>query len=209
MSNLYHIIKLQDYVINSMENKDLYVGLTKDEISNIILKDGLMLGAFLDKSLIAVYAIFFPGISECNLGYDLELHELLQVAHIEALFVHPEYRGFSISKKLGKQSIELAKKMRDIKYICETISPFNYSSLSNAFSLELYIKGIKHKYGGLLRYILVRNCFSDEIIDPHTLVCTSTKDIENQKKLLSNGYIGTNYTLIDNQMYITFYKTLS
>jgi len=208
ISFLDEILKLQQHVMNFMTNKDLYVGLTNDEIIYILQKNGVILGAFDGESLIATYAILIPGSLNCNLGYDLNIapKELPNVAHIEALFVNPEYRGFSISKALGQHSMQLISKMMDLKYLCATISPYNYPSLSHAFYLGLRVKDVKYKYDGVLRYILVKDYTNDSMIDCTSLVRINVNDIEFQKKLFLDGYIGTNSVLIDDQRHIEFYK---
>lgn len=121
-------------------------------------KGGKILGCYVNDRLIAYGALIFPGFDNENLGYDLKLEkeELLKVAHLDSVAVHPDYRG----NKLQYQLICLLEKIaieKGYRHLYSTVSPTNKYSINNLLKLGLEIKIEKEKYDGKIRLILYKS----------------------------------------------------
>jgi len=204
------LIKLQKTVMESMESRELYAGLTEEEIHNMLSVDGgLMIGVFAGDVMIAFYGIYFPGDNDDNLGRDVGIpkEDYHNVMHLEGAGVHPYYRGNSLQKILNSVCVVEAVKIRAIKHVCATVSPYNYPSLNHLFTAKLHIRDIKKKYGDMLRYICYRNmCHEDEIIHD-SIINVESSDFDLQSKLLSDGFIGFRVINSDKGCFIDFAKT--
>jgi hypothetical protein len=204
------LMNLQKTVMESMDKKELYAGLTAEEIRNMLRDDGgLIIGAFTKEKMIAFYGAYFPQSNSDNLGKDLRIAkaDLYSVMHLEGAGVHPDYQGNSLQKTMNVVCFNEAMKLGQFRYICATVSPYNYPSLDHLFTAGLYIRDIKKKYGGMLRYICCRDMNNHwEIINDSTIEVSST-DYDLQSKLLSDGMVGFRLVKSDNACLISFTKT--
>src|SRR5699024_1882774 len=124
------------------------------------------------------------------LDINLNKNELLKVAHLETTVVHPDYRGNNLQHRLGTIMIDLATQKGLTQLTC-TVSPLNYYSLRNNMNNGLKIKALKPKYGGMLRYILHKKLNTDTDYGKKLdTINIFMEDIEEQIRLLKNGYIG-------------------
>lgn len=151
------ILKLQDEIIDNLEDKDIFAKTYKDEFVEIIRNSGEVIGITVDDELIAFGAMIKPDENEMNLGYDINLckEELLEVAHIESTVVSSEYRGNGLQKLLCK-SLEDIGKGKGCTIFCATVAPTNKFSLNTLLSLDYKIELEKEKYGGVKRYIVMK-----------------------------------------------------
>lgn len=155
--NIKHIIMLHPIIKQSLDSIDDFYFDDYDFYKHHLDKGGKILGCYVNDTLIAYGVLIFPGFDDDNLGYDfkLEKDELLKVAHLDSVAVHPDYRGNKLQYKLfsllEKISIE-----KGYKYLCSTVSPTNKFSLNNLLKLGLEIKIEKEKYDGKNRLILYK-----------------------------------------------------
>lgn len=153
------IMELQSDIYEKLENKDFYACSTRDEFISTINGKGRIIGyiSLKDDELIAMSVYIEYGYDEHNYGYDIEIQgeELLKVGQIESMLVSEKYRGNRLQKRMGKRletiGISLGK-----KYICATVAPNNVYSLNTFKELEYNIMAEKLKYGGLRRYVLMK-----------------------------------------------------
>jgi len=212
LSNIHfeQLMKLQTAVMESMERRDLYAGLTVGEIDNMLIDDGgLMVGAFVGDVMIAFYGIYFPGDNEDNLGRDVGIpkEDYHNVMHLEGAGVHPYYRGNSLQKILNSVCVAEAMKIRPVEHVCATVSPYNYASLDHLFAAKLYIKDMKKKYGDMLRYICYRNLCCEKEIIHDSIINVESSDFNLQSKLLSERFIGFKIINSNKRCFIDFAKT--
>lgn len=100
----------------------------------------------------------FPGLSEKNLGHTLHMPEenLLRVAHMDSAAVLPSWRGQGLQGKL----IDAAERELiggPYTLLMATVHPENRFSLENFLRRGYTVKATVRRYGGLLRYVLLKD----------------------------------------------------
>ena len=159
VSYIDKIIELEKNIYEMLENKEFYSCSSKEEYSNIILKYGKIIGCVLEETdelvCIGVYASY--GYNEHNYGYDfnIEGEELLKVSQIESTIVSPKYRGNGLQNIICNAIEELAKENGD-KMIAAKVATQNIYSLNTFIKREYKIMADKLKYGGLRRYVVMK-----------------------------------------------------
>lgn len=152
------ILKLQDDIFNMLEDKSLFAKTQKEEFEDMINKNGELIGIVTEENnLIAFGAMVKPELEEFNLGYDLNFEDekLVKIAHMESTVVHPNYRGNKLQKIIC-ENLEKVAKDKNCSIFCATVSPNNEFSLNTLLSLNYKIAIEKEKYGGLKRYIVIK-----------------------------------------------------
>lgn len=205
-THLDEILTLQQKVYESLPDKKVLQPLTKEEFLYILNGQGKMVGAYIEKEMIAFRALLIPEIDDDeHLGYDVGLtkkSELKRVLYQEISNVHPDYRGYGLQKTLAKVIMDTFDQSA-FDYVCATVAPFNIASLKDKLAQGMYIVSLKNKYGGKLRYTFAMPLhdtveFTGEPID------VSMADIEGQQQLLMRGYIGISISNKENDWFVTF-----
>ena len=158
LSYIDEIIKLQEDILNGLEDKQLYAPTEKEEFINY-LKNGAKIIGYVDENdnLIAMAVYIKKGYEKGNYGYDLELEGelLLKVGQVESTVVRSDYRGNGLQRILCKKIEDIAKE-DSVKILASTASPYNKYSVNTFKNLGYEIKKDKMKYGGLRRYVLAK-----------------------------------------------------
>lgn len=158
-SYIEKIMKLQEYVEHSIENKEIYVSSTKDEYIEYIENPGKVIGYFTVDSneLIALGVYRKLGYNKENYGYDLDIEgeKLLKIGQVEVTIVKDDFRGNKLQKILCEILEEIALEDK-ISIMTATVSPYNKYSLNTFESIGYKIGKDKLKYGGLRRYVLIK-----------------------------------------------------
>lgn len=192
------VVNLQELVYNGLPNKEVLYKDTKREMLDDLYNGAMIIGVYNSKDeLISYRYISFPGNSSKNLGNDIYLmnRDLDKVVHLETTLVSPDYRGNRLQALTLNKAIELIEPM-DMKHVMCTVSPYNLFSLYNIMSAGLNIRALKRKYGeesgnGMWRFILHKDLSTDmKMINEFQLLKMDC--IEEQKRLIENGYIGYN-----------------
>ncbi len=107
--------------------------------------------------MIATSVYIEYGYESHNYGYDIQIkgEELLKIGQLESMLVSEEYRGNKLQKIMG-EILEKVCKDSGKKYICATVAPDNIYSLNTFKELDYKIMADKLKYGGLRRYVLMK-----------------------------------------------------
>jgi GNAT superfamily N-acetyltransferase len=130
-----------------------------------------------------------------NLGRDLNLAEedLKKLAHLQAIAVHPHFRGFGLQRELAAAHLQVLERS-GYEHICCTVSPKNPVSLNNLLSCGFRVRALIPKFAGWWRYILYKNknwpmtgAGMAATLDEAALSCL---DIERQRELIQRGYDG-------------------
>lgn len=184
------IIVLQETVYNDLDNKEILATLTKEEWETILKGKGMLIGAFVQRQLIAIRALYIPDKTKDHLGYFLGLkdEELDRVIYQEISIVHPKFRGYGMQKLLGKVIMnELDKTKFD--YVCATVMPYNIASLKDKFSQGFRIVSLTYFYEGKLRYVFALNLHEQPVYGKEE-VSLSMGDISGQQKIIEEGFVG-------------------
>lgn len=159
LSYLDEIIKLQDNIYESLENKEYYSCSSRKEFQETIDQKGKILGCITlnDNKLIAIGVYVEYGYENHNYGYDMDIQgeELLKVGQIESTLVLEEYRGNKLQRIICTYLEEMGLEAK-MKWISATVEPNNKYSLNTFEELGYKIVDEKLKYGGLRRYILAK-----------------------------------------------------
>lgn len=194
---LNEVIDLQLKVYDGIDNKEILYLDSYEEMFDDMKNGAKVIGVLnSDRKIISYRYIGFPGKDSRNLGYDINLpkRELDNVVHLETTVVDPIYRG----NNLQSMTLEIATELvlcEGYKHLLCTVSPYNFYSLYNVMKNGLKIKTLKRKYGkskddeGILRFILHRD-LKTTFTNPVDLVVSKWANLDKQKELINNGYIG-------------------
>lgn len=152
------IMELQEIILEGLDDKRLYVATDREGFIDYINGFGKIVGYVTeDDELIAVGAYIQKKYNKANYGYDIDLEgeDLLKVGQIESTLVKEDYRGNRLQKIICEILEEIAKKEGNT-VLCATASPYNEFSVNTFKNLGYEIKRDKIKYGGLRRYVLVK-----------------------------------------------------
>lgn len=105
-----------------------------------------------------------PEKGEDSLGKDAGLagEQLLRVAHMDAVAVLPEYRGNYLQERLLKAAEKELKTKPEYCFFMATVHPENIYSLRNFQRLGYRVAATVRKYGGLPRYVLLKEKGEEE-----------------------------------------------
>jgi ribosomal protein S18 acetylase RimI-like enzyme len=189
-SALQAVSNLQGLIARSLPSLEIFRLHEENYFKSLLKLDRFVIGIIIDDGLIAYSLISVPGKAEENLGRDIGLpeEELGSVAHLQAVAVHPAYRGNGLQKMMGAAHLKVIEEMGFEHVLC-TVSPKNPVSLRNILSNGFVIRGLKPKFGGVWRYIMHRN-----LLHPISLrscpVIINGLNVEGQLDLLDRGYLG-------------------
>lgn len=158
LSYIDKIIKLQDIIMDGLEDKQLYAPTEREEFVNYFKIGGKIIGYLDDKDELIAMAVYLKkGYEKGNYGYDLgiEGEMLLNIAQVESTVVRSDYRGNGLQRVLCEKIEDIAK-VESVKLLASTASPYNEYSVNTFRKLGYEIKKDKIKYGGLRRYVLAK-----------------------------------------------------
>lgn len=159
LSDINKIMELQNDVYEGIVTKDFYACSNQEEFETIINGQGKIIGcvSIENDELIAMGVYVEYGYEEHNYGYDINIQgdNLLNVGQLESTVVSENYRGNKLQRILCTQLENIGKKS-GMKYICATVAPDNKYSLNTFKELGYKIIVEKLKYGGLRRYVLMK-----------------------------------------------------
>lgn len=158
LSYIYEIMRLQDNIMEQLEDKQLYAPTEREEFISYLKDGGKIIGYVDEKNELIAMAVYIKkGYEEGNYGYDLDLEgeKLLEVAQVESTVVRSDYRGNGLQRILCEKIEDIAKS-EGVKILASTASPYNKYSVNTFIKLGYEIKKDKLKYGGLRRYVLAK-----------------------------------------------------
>lgn len=159
ISYIDRIMDLQHNIYNGLENKDFYSCSDREEFEKVFNEIGVIIGcvSLENDELIAIGVYVEYGYDNHNYGYDIEIQgkELLKVGQIESTLVIESYRGNRLQKIICELLEDIGENS-GMKYICATAAPENRFSCNTFEKLNYKIIKEKLKYGGLRRYIFMK-----------------------------------------------------
>lgn len=159
LSYIEKIMELENAIYEGLSNKDFYACSTQEEFKSILNGKGKIIGcvSIENDELIAMGVYVEYKYEEHNYGYDVNIkgENLLKVGQLESTVVSENYRGNKLQRIICEY-LENIGKDAEIKYICSTVAPDNKYSLNTFIELGYKIVIEKLKYGGLRRYVLMK-----------------------------------------------------
>jgi GNAT superfamily N-acetyltransferase len=192
-------MSLEAIVAECLPSAEIFLRHDEEFFQDILRQRVPAIGIFAGEHLVAYSIIRIPGHSSKygNLGRDINLPEedLGKVAHLQAIAVHPAYRGNGLQRLLIHRHLSVAE-VQGYKHICCTVSPKNPISLANMLSSGLLIEGLAPKFHDWPRFILHRDPSKEESIAeirPIGIIeerIISISDLKEQLNLLQMGFKG-------------------
>lgn len=193
-SHLADIMEIQQLIVCNLSRPDMLASFSHSFMQDHIDACGFILGVFVENRLIAFRNVYYPSNDDTqwNLGFDLgfDSNARNRVANLQMVCVHPDYRGNGLAMKMNQVALHLLRAHETRNEICATVSPYNVWNIRILLNSGFFIRALKAKYGGKLRYIvhqklnMPKPCFEDNVVRvPHD-------DIKRIETLLENGYIG-------------------
>ena len=146
------VLKLQKLVHDGMEDGEMYVDTTRNELIESLHMD-YVLGAYDGDQLVAVANIIDNRNCDRNLGQKFG-QKPTTCYTFDAVFVHPEYRGLGLHVEFLKVAKAQAK-IEGVASIWSTVAPKNSHSYANfeREGFQVYQAGVS-MYGGHVRDVL-------------------------------------------------------
>lgn len=207
LNDLDNILQLQRIVAETLMNRETLQTLSEQEYQYILNGKGLLLGAFIEEELIAFRALMVPPIDGEHLGLAVGLEkELDQIIYQEISMVNPKYRGNRLQQQLGQLIMETLNKSSSFKYVCCTVAPSNIPSLKDKFNQGMMVGALIEIYSGKLRYVFVKKIKESEKPQWNKTKKVPTDQIEEQQKLLQDGWHGYKLEQNNNQYFVLYGK---
>lgn len=210
---LPELLRVQDAVCQALALPELYFPLTPAEMQELLGQDGICLGLACDAGMMGFLGLLFMGQRAHNVGQDLALptHCLPLVAYLKTINIAPAYQAQGLQKHLQQALLQtLGAQMppgmqagvpalslqppadqpaRPWQYLCSTVSPHNLASLQGHLASGFRIAGLKPKYRGYMRFLLMR---SQGLAPPASSagVRADVLDYATQSELLAQGWSG-------------------
>ena len=157
LQELNIIMTLQNDVFSAIENKDLFALTSQEQLAESI-KEDYCLSIYEGDRLISFGLLiinrYTPRHGACHIYKENE--KIAQTLTVDSIFIHPQYRGYGLQKKIF-ENFEAWGKAHGGKALFTTISPDNLFSLNNALLTGYKVVATKPLYGGKLRHILKKD----------------------------------------------------
>lgn len=191
IEHLPDMMALQAKVTEKLVAKSSLSPLSEAEFTAILSGNGSIIGVFSHRKLIAFRAMLIPEIDDEHLGIDAGLPKetLPEVIYSEVSNVDPDYRGNKLQTFMGELLMKAIDRQK-FRYVCATVAPMNIPSMKDKFALGLHIVALKEKYGGIMRYILIRDLKHAASDSYHEKQLVLADDISKQQQLIKSGFRG-------------------
>lgn len=215
-SRVLEMIALQDSVCRQLPSAELYFPLTETEMNELVGPDAMCVGVEHANRLVAFFGILLMGNRTDNVGGDLGISdaELPLVTYFKATNVLPEYRGNGLQKRmtgrlfdewgLGESSI--LQGTTPSTWYCATVSPRNLPSLKSFLDCGFWIAGLKPKFLGHMRYLMMRKRANMQHALDH-VVCVPIKNYNEQISLLDRGWRGVKFDSLSTDPHILYTRS--
>ena len=204
--DLSHMLELYDLVVGTMANPELLWRYDDTVVAKFLGESGVVAGVWADQRLIAFRVLYVHPAGDPENPLLCIRPEWAETAHLALCVVHPEYRGNSLQKKMGGQLIPAALAVKPFGALCSIVSPHNYPSISDKFSLGMAVVKLMPKFKGLWRYIFYRSMQAPFEWKPGEPVFAASRDYPRQIDLLEQGYYGVQLDIRNGEEGVLFRK---
>lgn len=188
------MMALQEVIVEHLSHPTLLQTFSREFMKQHLGMQGMVLGVLVENRLVAFRNVYFPAPwdVEWNLGIDLGLPatELHNVANLQMVCVHPQFRGNALGHKLNRISLDLLGVLNSHHHVCATVSPDNIWNIPILLKSGFHIVKLKEKYGGKTRYVVYQNLRNPIQFDHTRMVYVRSDDLSTQKRLLACGLVG-------------------
>lgn len=153
INDISKIMKLQDEVIDSLEDKSLLRHNEQEMFLSCLKYPNLSLGIFDDEELVALSIFVDARGTDEDLSLNLKKNQVEKCGNYKLVMVKKGYRG-GVQKYIFNYLLYYAKK-QGFSHLAVTVAPENSYSLDNILSLGFKVDHEAIKYGGNRRYVCV------------------------------------------------------
>ncbi len=188
------VMALQEVIVQKLGRPDLLQPFSCDFMKQHMGRQGVVLGVFVENRLAAFRNLYYPDPwdKQWNLGLDLGLaeDELVKVANLQMVCVHPHFRGNALALKMNQISLGLLREAGTHHHVCATVSPYNIWNVPILLGSGFRIAKLKSKYGGKVRYIVHQDLRKPMVFNDGSAVKVCLNDLDTQKRWLDAGFYG-------------------
>jgi ribosomal protein S18 acetylase RimI-like enzyme len=205
VGHVQEMMNLQQIISLDLPLQEIFKLRDEEHLKGWFAVERSVIGVRSADGLIAYSIISIPKDARENLGTDIGLfdEELKKVGHLQAVVVHPAYRGNSLQRKMAEIHLKVLKEM-SCEHVCSTVSPKNPKSLINLISMGFVIKGLVPMFDGWCRYILYKNINRPLAFNSKEIIIDGS-DLEAQIKILKKGFVGYKVVL-QSEGYLVYFK---
>jgi hypothetical protein len=169
---------------------EIFVPTTEEELERLLGDDGLSIGVWHEKRLVCMRAVQTDSdwVDESMEKMGLPPDPRKRTAVTDHCIVDKEYRGNNIQFLTNYEIESLIAERFDA--ITTTVAPMNVFSLQNVLNCNFQIVALDLRYGGYLRYTLVKYFRSSASLWLNEHRMSPIRDIERQKRLMLDGFVG-------------------
>jgi len=176
------ILELQEYVIEHLEDKNVLRRNTKEMFIHCTKEPNLSLGVYHNNTLIALSIFVDEKGTKEDLSININKKPNDVCANFKLVIVRNDYRGMHLQKNL-MWILERYAFEKGYTKLCTTVSPDNKYSLNNIINSKYEFDSEVIKYGGLNRYLYVKDIKSFGIIKNKKLL-DKLKKYEKDNKII-------------------------
>jgi hypothetical protein len=171
-------------------SRDIFAPTPDEDLVRLLAGEGISLGVWHEAQLICMRAIVTGGewMEEILTDMGVPRDPTHRTAYTEHCIVERGYRG---------NNIQFLTHYRIENYIADhfdtvytTVAPKNIFSLQNVLACDFVVVGMRELYGGYMRYVLSKSFQSPLSIWTNGHYVVPITDVERQKRLLADGYVG-------------------
>ncbi|SMD05364.1 GNAT family N-acetyltransferase [Sporomusa malonica] len=189
-SDLPSVLELYDFVVENIEDSDMLWRYANETVVDFLGQDGIVAGVFVDRTLVGFRVMYFHHEGDPNNPLLCNRSSYGKTAHLALCVVHPEFRGNSLQKHMGVHLLRVAQASRPFPTMCSIVSPHNYPSISDKFSLNMVVVKLMPKFRRIWRYIFYRDMDTPITAVDKKLIFAASYDYPRQIELLEQGYYG-------------------
>lgn len=209
-SDLMDIMELQFSVIATIEQKELYVPISEEEMRYLFDGNGEAIGLYIQDKLYAACSILWRVDYEHNMGRELNFsdEELSLVAQLELSLVDSDLRGHKLQYRMADILARRVAAEERCRYLFTTVSPHNYASIQTVTALGLQVVKLCKMYYDWDRYVVCKDFNNPVQLDTANSINILNTSFAEQHQLLNKGYRGFSQLRDIDGIKIMYAKTL-
>lgn len=193
--DLADMLALYDEVVEGMEDPSMLWRYPDEKVAAFLGENGLVIGVFIEAVLVGFRVLYFHPDEDEENPLLCKIPSPGKTAHLALCVLRQDFRGNSLQKKMGIPLLKVAQAMRPFDSLCSIVSPHNYPSIEDKFSLNMVVLELMPKFKGLWRYILYRNMNKPALLKNIQRQFAASQDYVRQQTLLKEGYYGIEFAI--------------
>jgi hypothetical protein len=199
-------LALYDVVVDHMEQPDMLWRYADDMVAGFFGAEGIVIGVFVEESLVGFRVVYFHHTGDLSNPLVCMGPSYNEMAHLALCVIRSDFRGNSLQKKMGVELLKVAQATKPFRNLCSVVSPHNYPSINDKFSIHMVVVKLLPKFRGIWRYLFYLNIDTPLQAKMKQLIFVPSCDYPQQIKLLEEGYYGVSLSEDKGEMGMLFRK---